>query len=120
MIGTLYWENAAGLKRTAMPLREADEEAFRSALVAAGVTHIVIPSWAGLASAQAYDFDGVGPDRGTREPSFVDRLVDGQDAPAWLDEAPTRLPEMLGMTSSWIKIYRVRSESVRGEPAPPP
>jgi hypothetical protein len=120
VIGTLYWENAAGLKRTAMLFQEADEEAFRNALAAAGVTHIVIPSWAGLASAQAYDFDADGPDRGAREPSVVDRLVDGQEAPAWLEEVPTRLPEMFGMTRSRVKIYRVRSESMRSEPAPPP
>lgn len=110
VIGTLYWENAAGLKRTAMLFQEAAEEAFRNTLAAAGVTHIIIPSWAGLASAQAYDFATDGPDRGTRKPAFVDRLVDGQEAPAWLEEVPTRLPEAFGMTRSRVKIYRVRSE----------
>ena len=115
VLGTLYWENEAGLKRTAALFRENDEAAFRNALEAAGVTHIVIPSWAGLASAKDYDFQGVGRPLNARKPSFVDRLVDGQEHPAWLEEVPTRLPEKFGMKRSWIKIYRLR-----GEPTPTP
>jgi len=110
VIGTLYWENEAGLKRTAMLFREHDEAAFRKALEAAGVTHIVIPSWVGLACAKDYDFQGNGRPLGARKPSFVDRLVDGQERPTWLEELPTRLPEKFGMKRSWIKIYRLRGE----------
>jgi len=115
VIGTLYWENETGLKRTAMLFREDDEAAFRQAVEAAGVTHIVIPSWAGLACAKAYDFPGVGRPLAARKPSFVDRLVDGQEHPAWLEEVPTRLPEMLGMKRSSVKLYRLR-----GAPDPAP
>jgi hypothetical protein len=45
----------------------------------------------------------------------VDRLVDGQEHPAWLEEVPTRLPEMLGMKRSSVKLYRLR-----GAPDPAP
>jgi len=110
VIGTLYWENEAGLKRTAMLFREHDEAAFRKALEAAGVTHIVIPSWAGLACAKDYDFQGNGRPLDARKPSFVDRIVDGHENPAWLEEVPTRLPEKFGMKRTRIKSYRLRGE----------
>ena len=115
VIGTLYWENEVGLKRTAALFRETDEATFRKALEAAGVTHIVIPSWGVLGCAKGYDFRGVGRPLGARAPSFVDRVVNGQEHPAWLEEVPTRLPEMFGMNNLRIKIYRLR-----GEPKPPP
>jgi hypothetical protein len=110
VVGTPYWENEGGLKRTAMLFREIDEAAFRKAIEAAGVTHIVIPSWAGLACAKDYDFQGNGRPLDARKPSFVDRIVDGHENPAWLEEVPTRLPEAFGMTRSRVKIYKVRSE----------
>jgi len=95
------------LARPARLFQENDEAAFRKSLEAAGVTHIVIPSWAGLASAKDYKPPGGGPSPDSRDSSFLDRLVNGQEHPAWLQEMPTRLPEIFGMTRTRIKIYRV-------------
>jgi hypothetical protein len=108
VVGTLYWENEGGLKRTAMLFREIDEAAFRKAIEAAGVTHIVIPSWAGLACAKDYDFQNAGRPLGTQKSSFVDRLLAGQEHPVWLQEVPTRLPEQFGMTRTSVKIFKLR------------
>ncbi len=86
-IGTLYWENLAGMKAAGAMLSERSESEARALLQSRGVTHIVLlPNDPFL---QAYDA-GIHPDAGEREfhDSFGYQLLESTDLPDWLEPIP--------------------------------
>jgi hypothetical protein len=106
-LGTLYWENADGLK-TAAAIYGARTDAEAKRLIDAhGVTHIVVFSWEPFAREYARLAHGERLDR--RNPNaapdaFILRLLQSESTPPWLTRVPYTMPErgLLQRAGVWI------------------
>lgn len=107
-LGTLYWENMPGLKRAARIFASQNEKEALDALTAAGVTHIVIPSWDNFSDAYTglLKSDGSpGADSG-----YFQSLLKGEDWPAWLRPFAYPIPTASGLDANSVKIFAVLPE----------
>lgn len=115
-LGTLFWENAAGLRAAAGILcAESDKEALRL-LRARGVTHLVILSAAPFVREYfSLLHPGRSPDEAKR--TFGFRVMNNLTAgPRWLQPIPYRPPAELagvGGTASLFKIAPDQTEDQR-------
>lgn len=105
-IGTLYWENHAGLARQAAFFGDAPDESALSLAQTAGITHVVIPSWDPGAAFSASLHRAV--DSGTADPTdtLVRALSTGRP-PDWLKPVAHRLPDHPLLRQESILIYEV-------------
>lgn len=102
-LGTLYWENTPGLKSAARLFSSPSEEATQSAVIAAGITHIVVPSWDNF--TEAYNkLLGLG-DAAT-EP-YLNLVFTGKEWPQWLRPFAYPIPSNSGLDSNAVKIFAV-------------
>ncbi len=119
-IGTLYWENHAGLEESAMLFGAVAPYSGGSASDAAyaqvkhlGVTHIVLFSWgpftteyARLARALRASATPIVADDSATRNAFGPQLLKG-NIPAWLRPLPYRVPPMAGVENPWVWILEV-------------
>lgn len=104
-MGTLYWENMPGLKRAARIFASQNEKEALTALTAAGVTHIVIPSWDNFSDAytRLLKLDGMeAPDS-----AYFQSLLKGENWPSWLRPFAYPIPNGSGLDSSSVRIFAV-------------
>jgi len=106
-IGTLYWENAPGLKAAAGMFSAHDDAEAERLLRARGVTHVAMIS-DGNFVAPYYDLLHPGATRDEIEASFGRRLLTGAAPPAWLERIPYELPPDLGMLGTRVLLFKVR------------
>ncbi len=104
-LGTLYWENMPGLKRTARIFTVPDEETALRELTAAGVTHIVVPSWDNFAEAYA-KLLAAGDDGQARIP-FFEAVLKDEICPDWLRPFAYPIPTASGLDANSVKIFAV-------------
>ncbi len=102
-IGTLYWENMPGLKHAARIFSAPTEKDFGDLLHAAGVTHIVLPSWDDFSDLSAYTRLC-----GTSHPPYFQQVLDGSAHPAWIREFPYPIPGSFGIPNEWIRVFEIR------------
>lgn len=106
-IGTLYWENSAGLKAAASMFSAHDDAEAERLLRGRGVTHVAMIS-DGNFVAPYYDLLHPGASRAQIEDSFGWRLLAGAAPPAWLEPIPYELPPDLGMLGTRVLLFKVR------------
>lgn len=109
-LGTLYWENAAGLKKTAALFGASSSEEARELVLRLGVTHLVFFSWDAFEVALAKLHRGL-PD-GAPIPSdlFIANLLGAPIPPPWLRAIPFKLPEHAALAGQQIRIWEVVPE----------
>jgi hypothetical protein len=93
-VGTLYWENAAGLRALVDIYGAATPERARELLRQRGVTHLVILPWGSFAGESARLARGLRADAPVPAGAFVlDLLESGRGLPDWVRPLPYRLPD---------------------------
>lgn len=119
-VGSLYWENAEGLRQSARlfgaPLIEStgvQQDSAYALVRRLGVTHVVLYSWNAFATEYARLALGL---RGGATPtvaeqkrideSFGLRLMQGA-IPTWLRPLPYRVPAVAGSDASWALVLEV-------------
>lgn len=102
-LGTLYWENMPGLKRAAEIFAASTEEEAKKLLAAAGVTHIVVPSWSNFGRAYAALWAEA---RGLERPaaSWLDTVLQNEEFPVWLRPFAYPIPTASGIDSQSVRV----------------
>lgn len=108
-LGTLFWENAPGLRAAAEIFSAAsDEEAFRR-VQARRVTHVVLlPTANFLGEYHALLHPGAGRDEAAR--AFGFRLLTQRAPPFWLQPIPYRPPPELREAAGAVRLFKVVPE----------
>lgn len=102
-VGTLYWENLAGLRRAGELFAATNAEDLKQQLNHSGVTHIVVASWDDFSSGYTQLL--------RRDPtnSFLVRLLANKiSLPSWLERLDYAIPPEFGIEGEWIAIFRIR------------
>lgn len=108
-VGTLFWENAPGLRAAAEIFSaDSDEEAFRR-VAARGITHLVLLSSANFLG-EYHRLLRPGVDLAAARRNFGHRLLAGEPAPGWLQAIPYRAPPELREAAAGIRLFRVRPD----------
>ncbi len=112
-IGTFYWENAEGLKATDTLFLAPDEEKFREAIIARGVTHIVLP----LGELDELLSDGLGGrarfGMGPLPGWFLQKALATKNLPDWLSPVYYERPQ--GVEINWAALLEVRIGQTKAE-----
>ncbi|MBL9200118.1 MAG: hypothetical protein JNL39_06405 [Opitutaceae bacterium] len=113
-LGTLYWENAPGL-RAAAEIFAAQADDVAGALVRArGITHVAHLSAANfLGEYIQLLHPGLTPEAARR--TFGYRLAAGTDLPRWLQPIPYRRPPGLRDATQISRLYRVAFDQTDAE-----
>ncbi len=112
-VGTLYWENAQGLKRSAALYGARSVEAARQIVREAGITHFVFLSWEGFEVAYAKLHRGLPGSAPLPPDAFVARALGG--SVPWLRALPFRLPDHPSLEGDRVRIWEVTEEMTPAE-----
>jgi hypothetical protein len=105
-LGTLYWENAPGLKAAAAILcARTDAEAERL-VRQRGLTHVALLSAASFHTEYFTLLHPGAPLTGLKE-TFGHRLATGQAEVSWLQPIPYRKPADLALAPTTVALFRV-------------
>ena len=99
-IGTLYWENDAGLKNAASMFCAQSDEAALKLLQEKGVTHIALISWENFIEPYFNILQGVRPNADKLENAFGHRALFQGVIPAWarpIAYPPNPFTQQLGL-----------------------
>lgn len=113
-VGTLYWENLAGLKTVAAIYGAKSEDEALRLCQEHKVTHIVIFSWDAFAQPYARLHHGRPKDAST-EDCFVSSLLSTRSIPPWLRPLPYNMLEDLAKAGHWVQIFEVRPDQAQSE-----
>ncbi len=113
-VGTLYWENMPGLKRAARIFAAPDAEEAKRELTAAGITHIVIPSWDNFGEAYTRLLAKSG-ETDVSESRFLKSLLDDAEIPDWLRPFAYPIPSGSGLDTRSVRIFAVIPEQSKFE-----
>jgi hypothetical protein len=109
-LGTLYWENAAGLKNAAALFAAPSAEAAHELVRRLGVTHLVFFSWDPFEFAMVKLARGAGRDSALPTDSFIARLLSAAVPPPWLRAVPFQLPANATLEGDKIRIWEVTDD----------
>lgn len=115
-IGTLYWENIAGLQAGARIYSTRDEQTALSLVKKHGITHMVFFSWDSFGQRYVRLDRGLGKEDEARD-GFVAGLLEGtRPQPTWLNPLWYPVPEeyQLG-DDQWVRIYEVAPDQGRAQ-----
>jgi hypothetical protein len=118
-LGTLYWENRAGLRAAAEILAGGDEAGAAEKLSRAGVTHLVLIE-PGEFTAQYRDaLETAGEPVPELENTLGRRLLEGRDPPAWAQAIPYAVPPQFSRMKARVALYvfapgQTKAEALRG------
>ena len=113
-VGTLYWENLAGLKTVASIYgAQSETDALRLCRENA-VTHIVIFSWDAFAQPYARLHHGRAVDAATDD-CFVSSLLSTRNIPEWLRPRHYTMIPQLAEAGHWVLIFEVHPEQSPAE-----
>lgn len=104
-LGTLYWENLAGLERAARIFAAVDPSEVRERLKAAGITHIVIASWDDFGEAYVRLLKTSGKIPETDRRPMLAGLVAGENPPDWLRPLYYPIPQIFGLEDQKVRIF---------------
>jgi len=115
-LGTLYWENAAGLQASAaIYAAKSDDEAYRL-IQQNHVTHLAVFSWDAFADQYVRLSLGLHPPAGAEDTkaqneqmkdTFIVRLLGTHHLPNWLRQLPYQLPEHPWLKNSYVLLFEV-------------
>ena len=106
-VGTLYWENRAGLRAAAAIFDAPTPELALAQIHAAGVTHIIAASWDPFLGAYVRLDRGLAPSDTPRLPYFAAGLLGQAPLPSWLRRVPYTLPNSPVLTRQAVVVYKV-------------
>lgn len=116
-LGTLYWENAEGLKNTAALFAASSPETARAMVQRLGVTHIVLFSWDAFEITLAKLYRGL-PESAPIPPDlFIANLLASPLPPAWLRPVPFKLPNHPSLTGAQVRIWEITPDQSPAEVA---
>lgn len=115
-LGTLYWENTAGLKKAARIFAAGSAAEARDLMTAAGVTHLVLPVWSDFAADYARLLAVSGEAGGEAMPFFRDLLERGH-LPDWLRPLAYPIPSEAGLDATSVRIFAFLPEQSPAEAA---
>lgn len=100
-VGTLYWENLAGLHATIATLGTTSPDEARRLFAERGITHLVVCSWVSFARESARLRGGLPASAPPPANAFLLKLLNSRDAPpAWLRPLFYRLPPKFAGTET--------------------
>jgi hypothetical protein len=114
-LGTLYWENAEGLKHAAALFAAPTAEAAHAIARRLGVTHVVFFSWDAFEFAMVKLARGRPPESPLPTDSFIARLLAERVPPPWLQAIPFTLPEHPALAGQQIRIWEVTADQTAPE-----
>jgi hypothetical protein len=103
-IGTLYWENIEGMKRTGAIYAAAEDAVALAGIKDTGVTHVVIVSPDNGISEYAEGMRSLGLPA-TVEDAFASRLLEGRVAPLWLRPIAYSIPVQFARLAPTVRLY---------------
>lgn len=106
-VGTLYWENAAGLRNAAALFGAQSSGEARAVAERLGVTHIVFFSWEPFEPALARLHLGLAEDAPLPADTFATRLLSSPVPPPWLSPIPLKLPDHPSLAGSQMRLWEV-------------
>lgn len=109
-VGTLYWENVAGLKNAAALFAEKSPEAAHEAAMRLGVTHLVLFSWDAFEVVLAKMSRGLTEDASIPADLFIANLLKAPVPPPWLRAIPFKLPSHPSLEGSQVRIWELTAE----------
>ncbi len=115
-LGTLYWENLAGLRKAAEIYSLQDENEALRRIKELGVTHILLFSWDSFGQRYVRLQRGLGKNDEARD-GFIPALLEGtRPQPVWLTPLYYPLPKEYKMgDAEWVRIYAVHPDQSRAE-----
>lgn len=117
-IGTLYWENLAGLRALVDIYGAADPDRALERLRARGVTHLVILPWGPFAVESARLARGLRAAEPVPAGAFaVDLLESGRGLPDWVRPLPYRLPGTEQFKDQFALVLEIAPEQTAAEAA---
>lgn len=117
-VGTLYWENLAGLRATFDILGAPRPDDALALVRARGVTHIVLPPWAPFSDESARLAQGVRAGDPTPVSGFArDLLESNHGLPDWVRPMPYRLPEADAFKDQFALVLEVVPDQTRPDAA---
>ena len=107
-IGSLYWENLAGLRAAAEMYSATDARSFLALLKKHQITHLVFFSWDSFAQSYVGLARDLGRDTEIKD-GYIAGLLEGrQPPPVWLSPIYYPLtPAITGDANLWARIYLV-------------
>lgn len=112
VIGTLYWENMAGLKAAAELFSETDEATLKQSLLQRGVTHILLFSWDDFASGYEQLIADTRTDAAP-VPGLISKLLGGEATPDWIRPLFYPLPAEFGLGDAKVWLFEIRDGQSR-------
>jgi len=117
-VGTLYWENLAGLRALVDIFGADDPDRALELLRARGVTHLVILPWGPFAQESARLARGLRASEPVPTGAFaVDLLESGRGLPDWVRPLPYRLPETEQFKDLFALVLEIAPEQTAPEAA---
>lgn len=115
-LGTLYWENLAGLQAGAQIYSTKDEQRALSLIKKHGITHMIFCSWDSFGQRYARLDRGLGKEDEARD-GFIAGLLEGtRPQPTWLNPLWYPIPKEYELgDDQWIRIYEVVPEQTRAQ-----
>jgi hypothetical protein len=109
-VGTLYWENMEGLRRTARIYSAPTEEECIRLLKEAAVDYLVLPSWDDFSNVRNWRELLVLSEETKAEqpPSYLSRVLGGETNPRWLRPFYYEIPATFGTPGQYIHFLQVR------------
>jgi hypothetical protein len=108
-VGTLYWENRAGLRNAAAIFDADTPEQARDLIRAAGVTHIILVTWDPFLGNYLRLARGLTPAVIPAFHSFTACLLGQAPLPAWLHRVPFSLPKHPALAGQSVVIFETDS-----------
>ncbi|MBC8011569.1 MAG: hypothetical protein H7067_15900, partial [Burkholderiales bacterium] len=117
VLGTLYWENLAGLRAAAAIFGAPDSAEALRLCQHHGVTHLVLFSWDdfGAAYARLHRVATEGADATEPAPGSLARLLAENRLPAWLRPLAYDIPPTLGLSDERVQIYEIHPDQTPAE-----
>lgn len=108
-VGTLYWENAPGLKAAAKIFAAQTEDEALTLFREHGITHLVLFSWDYFGESYARLHQGLPLDAPIQEP-YLNRLLSQKSLPIWLRPLHFTIMPQLAQLGQSVDIFEFRPE----------
>lgn len=115
-LGTLYWENLEGLKRAAHIFGLESESDAKTAIVGAGITHVLVATWDDFGKAYVDLLRQAGLNAAEPGQAFLEKLLASDQTPDWLRPLYYPIPSGFGISEK-IMLFAVVPDQTASEAA---